>query len=192
MLRVVDLDVVPRRADAPVDREPGPRRRNARLHRERTAVPLEAEDAFDAGAIHPARRPGVPGPATTARVFGVRVDVAVHHVWLGDVALDARGIAGVVDGIDHVEQLHDLVAVPHPRHGHDRPDRGVRVLSAVLADPWHIALDVARILLRRDRRRASAAAGRAHRGGRGAREPRPSPVVPGRRAPRPTARPRTG
>ena len=44
----------------------------------------------------------------------VGVDVPGGHVRLDLVALDVRGGAGVVDRVQHVEQLHRLVAVAEP------------------------------------------------------------------------------
>jgi len=50
-----------------------------------------------------------------------------------------------VDGIQDREQLVRLVAVSERREGHDGPDRGVRVLAAILTYPGWVALYVAGI-----------------------------------------------
>ena len=50
--------------------ELGPRGRDARVERERRAAALEPEDALQAGAVHPARRSRVPGPAGAPGVRG--------------------------------------------------------------------------------------------------------------------------
>ena len=76
----------------------------------------------------------------------MRVDVGGDGVRLRAVPLDALGRARVVDRIDHVEQLHRLVAQPQPRERDDGPERRVRVLTAVLADAGQVALDVAGIV----------------------------------------------
>ena len=74
--------------EAPANPYPGPRRRDARVDAERGAAAPEAEDALEAGAVHPAGRAGVPGPAAAAGVRRVGVDVAGDDVRLGLVALD--------------------------------------------------------------------------------------------------------
>src|SRR5687768_1104109 len=74
-LRVRDVDLIPRLAEPPGDREARPRRRNARLDLEGIAPTPEAQDALEARAIHPSRGAGVPGPAATPRMGGMRVDV---------------------------------------------------------------------------------------------------------------------
>ena len=51
--------------------------------------------------------------------------------------------AGVVDRIQHREELGGPVAVPERREGDRGPDRRMRVLPAVLSDARHIPLDVA-------------------------------------------------
>ncbi len=51
----------------------------------------------------------------------------------------------MVDRVEDREQLHGLVAVAERREGHDRPDRAVRVLPAVLADAGRVPPDVAGI-----------------------------------------------
>ena len=70
----------------PLDGEARPPGWNARRHREFGAPPLQAEDALDGHAIHPAGRAGIPGPAASPRMLWMCVDVAVHHVGLGHVA----------------------------------------------------------------------------------------------------------
>ena len=105
----------------------------------------EAEDPLDAGAVHPARRPRVPRPAAAPHVRRHGVDVGGGDVGLDLVAMDARARAGVVDRVQDAEQLARLVAVAERREGQHRPDRRVRVLSAVLTDARQVSLDVAGI-----------------------------------------------
>ena len=111
------------------------------------------EDALEARAVHPARGARVPRPAPAPGMGGVRVDVTRDDVGLRLVALDVGRGPGVVDGVQHVEELHRLVAAAQPGHGHDHPEGRVRVLAAVLPDSGRIALDVTRILGRLVERR---------------------------------------
>ena len=106
---------------------------------------LQAEQRLHRRLIHPSGRAGVPGPAAAADVHRVRVDVGGHDVGLGLVALDAFGVARVVDRVDQVEQLHRLVAHAEPGQRDHHPQRRVRVLAAVLPDARQVALDVAGI-----------------------------------------------
>ena len=52
----------------------------------------------------------------------------------------------MVDRVEHVEQFHRFVAETQLSERDDRPQGGVRVLAAVLADTGHVALDVTGIL----------------------------------------------
>ena len=140
--RVLDLDGVARPAEPPLDRAGGPRGRNAGVHREGGPAALQPEDPFHRDAIHPAGRPRVPGPAAAPAVRRVVVDVGGHGVGLRPVRLDVARAPRVVDRVEHVEELHRLVAAPEPGQGEDDPLRRVRVLPPVLADPRQVALDV--------------------------------------------------
>ena len=70
-----------------------------------------------------------------------------------EAAFDVLGGPHVVDGIDHVEQLHRFVAMAQAREREHRPERGMRVLPAVLANTREVALDVAGIVDRAIERR---------------------------------------
>ena len=128
---------------APPHHEAVPCPGNARCDGEATAPAPESEDRLETEAVHPGRRAGVPGPAASADVRRVRVDIGRHHVGFHLVALDIGRRAGAVDRIQHVEQLDRLVTAAEVRDRHHRPERGVGVLAAVLAHPRHVALDVA-------------------------------------------------
>src|SRR5512146_1467830 len=93
--RVLDDDVVTRRAVSKRDREPVPSRRDAWVEHESRAREPEAEQPFDPGAIQPSRGPGIPGPAATADVRPLGIDVARDDVWLDLVSLDAFRCGGV-------------------------------------------------------------------------------------------------
>ncbi len=109
------------------------------------AAALEPEDPFQSDPVHPAGRAGVPGPAAASPVRRVVVDVPRDRIGLGHVPLDLARRPRVVDGVEHVEELHRLVAAPEAREREDDPRRRVRVLASVLADPRDVALDVPRV-----------------------------------------------
>src|SRR4029079_4684917 len=123
-----------------------PRRWHARIDAEAGSPSPEPQHTLDRGAIHPGGGARVPGPARAAGVPRAAVYVAGHHVRLAFVALDIAVGAGVVDWIQHVEQLGHLVTAPESGERHPRPHRRVRVLAAVFPDPRGIPLDVAWIL----------------------------------------------
>ncbi len=64
----------------------------------------------------------------------LRVDVGADDVGLDFVAMDLGAVVGVVDRVQHRQQLVRLVAVALHRECQHRPDRAMGVLSAVLAD----------------------------------------------------------
>src|SRR5882724_4248559 len=148
VLRVGNGDVIAGAAETPDDGILGPGRGDAGIQLEARTVALEAEDALQARAVHPARGARVPRPTAAPGVGRVSVDVSGGDVRLGFVALDVRGAPRVVDGVQQVEQLHRLVPVAEPGHRHDRPHRGVRVLAAVLPHPGRVSLDVTGVLRR--------------------------------------------
>src|SRR5687768_1120746 len=71
------------------------------------------------------------------------VDVRRYHVWFDLVALDGFLRDCVADRVEQGEQLQRPLAAALEGCRQHHPRRGVRVLPAVLADAWHIALDVA-------------------------------------------------
>ena len=137
---ILDDQSVAGRVIAKEDLESRPCPRNARVHVQCLAAQAKPEDGFHSRAIHPAGRSGVPGPTAAARVRPLRVDVAGHHVRLDLVPVEARARARVVDRIQDREELAGLVSVAQGREGDDRPNGGVRVLSAVLAHSRDVSL----------------------------------------------------
>ena len=119
--------------------------RYARRHGEGVPLRAQAEDRLEPEPVHPGCRAGVPRPAAATHVRCPGVDVGREDERLRLVATDVGGRAGVVDGVEHVEQLDGLVAVAELRQGHHRPQCRMRVLAAVLAHAGQVALDVARI-----------------------------------------------
>src|ERR1019366_8839666 len=73
---------------------------------------LESQDPLDCRAIHPGRRSGVPGPAASADVRGRRIHIRTDHIGLDLVALNVRGRARMIDGIDQRPELARAIAVP--------------------------------------------------------------------------------
>ena len=102
-----------------------PRGGNAGVeHQLATAADAQAEDRLDRHAEHPAGAAGVPGPAGAADVRRLAVDVGRHHVGLGLVHGDLLRRAGVVDRVEHVQQLDRSAAAAdlgHARTNHRTP-----------------------------------------------------------------------
>ena len=76
----------------------------------------------------------------------VRVDVRRNGVRFAAVAFDRLRRPRVVDGVDHVEQLHRRVTTADAPQRDHRPQRRMRVLPAVFANPGQVALDVAGVV----------------------------------------------
>ena len=176
--RVLDRDLVPGRAVAEHDREAGPGPRDARIDLEPRAPQPEPEDRLEARPVHPRGRAGVPGPAAAADVRRLGIDVGRDDVGLDLVALDAGRRRGRGRSGSASRRARRPVAVAEPREGHDRPDRGVGVLAAVLAHARQVALDVAGIARRPVERRCRRGARAGRRAGPDARRRRPSRGAP--------------
>ena len=153
VLRIGDRDLITRRPDRPREGKARPPRWYAGVDPEGAAMSLQAKDALESCAVHPPGRSGVPGPPPPPIVRRMRVHIARRDVRLRLVTVDIGGRPRVVDRVQHVEELHRLVAIAEPGHRHDCPDRGMRVLPAVLAHARRITLDVAGILGRLVERR---------------------------------------
>src|SRR5438105_7791568 len=91
VLRVGNGDVIAGAAETPDDGILGPGRGDAGIQLEAPTVALEAEDALQTRAVHPARGARVPRPTAAPGVGRVSVDVSGGDVRLGFVALDVRG-----------------------------------------------------------------------------------------------------
>ena len=77
------------------------------------------------------------------RVIDIRGDdVRLHRVSLG-----VRPCARVRKRVDQIVEVEREIAVTQPGRSEHGPERGVRVLRAVLAHAGEISLDVARIVL---------------------------------------------
>ena len=151
------------------DLEPGfvarPLGRNAGIDHQDGAFAANAQDPFDPGAVHPAGRARVPGPAAPAHVGRDRIHVGGDDVGLDLVALGRRRCQGMVDGVQQREQSGGLGPVAQPGKREDGPHRRVAVLAAVLAQARRVALDVAGIALRSGRKAAQTAGPGRRRGG---------------------------
>src|SRR5262249_59315979 len=108
----LDCYLVARRVIAERDLEAAPRARDARIQVEEVAAQAEPENPLDADAIHPARRPGVPGPPATTDVGRRRVDVSGGDLRLHPVTIDSRARAGLGDRSQDGEQLAPPLALP--------------------------------------------------------------------------------
>src|SRR5262249_44165782 len=125
------------------DLESGPMGRDAGVEAEPVTAAVQTEDRLEDGRVEPGGGAGVPSPAAAADVRRAAVDVARDDVRLDLVAVDARGVLGVTDGVEQLQQVDGGAALAQPRGRLDHPGGGVGILAAVLADPWEIALDIA-------------------------------------------------
>ena len=160
------IDPIVRDAVSIAGAERRPIGRNAGLHCHAAALDAQPEQRLDDAAVEPARRARVPGPAAAADVRSSnRCRRPRHRVRSCSVATVGRRLR-VVDRRQHVEQLPGASRVAQRARRPSRPDRGMRVLAAVLAHAGHIALDVAGIRVgvgrTADRAAGSAAASRPH------------------------------
>ena len=116
--------------------------RHAGIDLQTVRRPVHAEQRFQDEPVQPAGRPRIPGPAGAAGVRRDTVDIRCHDVRLRFVYSD--GLAGfrMVCRIDQSQQFPGALAVANRRKRHCSPDRGVRVLPAVLTYAGNVALDV--------------------------------------------------
>src|SRR4030095_9843615 len=115
-------------------RKPRPREWNTGLETNCLPSQLEPQNALDGDAIEPARRAGVPGPATPARVRRGAIHVGANHIGLDFVALHFLSRGGMVDRVDKVPEFRGAVAPTLQRRRQSHPSGGVGVLAAVLAN----------------------------------------------------------
>ena len=142
MLRIQDRDPVGGAVGCPLQRVLRPSGRNARFDAEGRTLSSQSDESFDGGLVHPTRRPRVPRPAASSEVHRMRIDIRRDRIRLATIPLDVFSSPHVVNRIDHMKQFHRFVAQPQACERDDRPERGVRVLAAVLPHAWNVALDV--------------------------------------------------
>ena len=166
--------------------------RQAGLQRDDVASPAETEHTLDPGAEHPARSPGVPGPATPAGVRRHRIDIGGNNIRLDAIVRGCLRPQCVVDRIEKIKQGNCAIAVPHLRRRKNAPHRSMTVLATVLSQAGGVAADIARIMGRAVERRREQlhqlcvmidkiAAHRGHRPSRPRRVSRPAQNRPGLR-----------
>src|SRR5665811_748478 len=117
-LRILDHDLESRRAASKRYLETGPGPWNARIEEQCTALDTKAENALDAGALHPAGGTRVPSPAAAPDMARSGVDVGGYDIGFDLVAVHVDARAGVVDRIKHPEERRCLVALPEACEGH--------------------------------------------------------------------------
>src|ERR1700745_1600504 len=71
------------------------------------------------------------------------VDVSRDDIRLYFINGRRRWCSGVIDWIEQCNQLPGAIIVSKQRKCHDRPNRRMGVLAAILSDTWNIAFDVA-------------------------------------------------
>src|SRR5205085_3560424 len=143
--RVLDFDAIARPTITVVDLIFAPPARDTWRKLQTLAAQTEAENEFQPRAIHPTGRACVPRPAAAPRVRPDRIDIGRRDVRLDLVLVQARARRGVIDRVEQREQFARMVAIAQERVGDQDPQRGVRVLAAVLAHARHVAFDVAGI-----------------------------------------------
>src|SRR5207253_242494 len=89
----------------------------------------------------------------SAGVLRVGVDVGGDDVRLDLVTGDVRFAVPVTDRVDQPEQFPRALDLSGGGERHDRPDGGVRILPAILANAGDVALDVTWIQVRLVERR---------------------------------------
>ena len=95
-----------------------------------------------ARCIHPAEPVyQVQPPRPTCGAPGI--DIGGDDIGFHLVTVDVGARAGVIDRVEQREQVGGLVALTKRGERHNRPQRGMGVLSAVLPNAGRIALDVA-------------------------------------------------
>src|SRR5665213_37569 len=143
--RIFDLDVIAGGTIPEDDSEPRPGLWYAWINVQRGPNDTQAQNALNAGALHPSRRTGVPCPSAAPDMRLRRVDIRRDNVGLDLIAMRIRRGACVIDRIEKRKQTGCLVALAQFRQSHDRPKRRMGVLAAILTNARRIPLDVTRI-----------------------------------------------
>src|SRR5579864_873202 len=73
---------------------------------------------------------------------GHGIDIGGSNIGLDFISLGASWRTRMIDGIHDREQLGGFVTITEHREGEHRPDRGMGILAAVLANAGRISLDV--------------------------------------------------
>src|SRR5665213_4282213 len=105
----------------------------------------QAKNGLDPRPLHPASGPRVPSPTAAPHMARVCVDIRRNDIGLDLVPQHAGATARTVDRVDDAEQPCSLVALTERSKSHHHPQRSMGILTAVLAKPWRVALDVAGI-----------------------------------------------
>src|SRR5712664_1978224 len=108
---ILDFDSISRIAPPVVNLELAPEAWNTWIDAQAIAFQLEPKNVFDRRAIHPARRPCVPGPTAAARVRRHGINITDCDVRLDFVLVQTRAGRGVIDRIQQAEQLASAIAV---------------------------------------------------------------------------------
>src|SRR5690242_7548704 len=95
-----DADIEPARAEVDRCLKAGPYGGKAGLDGDELTLAADTENAFDAGAIHPGGRAGVPGPTAASDMRCDGIDVRSHDVGLHFVAAGRLGRERVIDRVE--------------------------------------------------------------------------------------------
>src|SRR5205085_4681494 len=143
--KVLDADAVARSTIAISDLIFAPPARDTWRDLQPCTVQAEAKNELQPRPVHPTGRACVPCPPAAPRVRPDGIDVRRRDVRLDFILVQPGARRGVIDRVEEREQLARAVAVAQKRVSDQDPQRGVRILSAVLAHTRHVAFDVAGI-----------------------------------------------
>src|SRR4051794_6379055 len=130
------------------DSKSWPATRNTRVQNQIGALHAKPEYRFQNHTIHPSRGSGVPRPSAAPDVRGLRIHVRASDIWLDFISMNFARRLGVMNRIQHGQQLAGPIAVTLDRKRLRRPQRRMSILPAILADAWWIPLDVTGIFCR--------------------------------------------
>src|ERR1017187_7569638 len=142
---ILDRDAIKGVLVAVTQSKVGPIFRDDRVDRELVTAALEAQNFLEPDAIRPSRRACVPSPAAASAMVGKRETVARHDVRFDLVPFAILVFPGTLDGIQHSQKSHRLVAISPAGESHGNPGGGMSVLAAVFPHTWRITFDITNV-----------------------------------------------
>src|SRR4051812_10834309 len=96
-------------------------------------IALQAEQRFDAQAVHPTTRTSIPTPTTATHMRWRAVDISRNHIGFYLIKCSLIRSIRATDRVDHLKEAVCQVAFTSLRPGPNAPQGRVRVLSTILA-----------------------------------------------------------